>query len=127
MAVLEAYAERTNCGIDRHGVAPVVQHFRNGGCVSLSDWEIRKLDEKFEESATAPRCPKCECLFIIGNQDGIFHRPKCPNCGREEGKPSVCPECKGDRVIMTAAPGYGHADDLAEYDPCPTCKGTGNL
>lgn len=52
--------------------------------MSLSDWEIRKLDERFEESTTAPRCPNCECLFIIGNQDGIFKKPRCPNCGREE-------------------------------------------
>lgn len=40
-------------------------------------------------------------------------------------KPGVCPECEGERVIMTAPPGAGHADDLSEFCPCSTCKGTG--
>ena len=33
----------------------------------------------------------------------------------------ICPGCGGERVIQTAAVGQGHADDLAEYAPCPVC------
>lgn len=45
----------------------------------------------------------------------------------EKAARRVCHECKGDRVIMVRPAGYGYSDDLAEYEPCPTCNGTGEI
>jgi hypothetical protein len=32
-----------------------------------------------------------------------------------------CATCKGERVVQSNPSGAGHADDLAEYVPCPDC------
>jgi DnaJ-class molecular chaperone len=39
-------------------------------------------------------------------------------------EPRECDQCDGTGTVMTAAPGAGHNDDLAEYEPCPDCHGT---
>lgn len=44
-----------------------------------------------------------------------------------ERQDADCPSCEGTRVEMTAPAGAGHEDDLAEYAPCSTCKGTGKM
>jgi hypothetical protein len=33
----------------------------------------------------------------------------------------TCPACDGAMVVQRRPAGAGHADDLAEYDPCPMC------
>jgi hypothetical protein len=61
--------------------------------MSMSDYEIRKLDQKYGEaedrSALVPRCPTCNCLLIAGRGRGaepaeIFQYPTCQNCGYEK-------------------------------------------
>jgi hypothetical protein len=47
----------------------------------------------------------------------------CPMAPQADTK--ECPDCKGERVIMTAPPGAGHSEDLAEYAPCDYCNGSG--
>lgn len=52
--------------------------------MSVSDYEIRKLDQKMGEAEdrdpNLKRCPTCECRLIIANQDKVFAKPTCPNC-----------------------------------------------
>lgn len=33
-----------------------------------------------------------------------------------------CESCDGSSTIMVRPAGYGHEDDLAEYEPCPECR-----
>jgi hypothetical protein len=45
--------------------------------------------------------------------------PQVPSCR--------CPRCEGEKVIEIKPAAVGHPDDLAEYVPCPECKGEGML
>ena len=66
--------------------------------MSVSDFEIRKLDERWIEPKSAPRCPKCEVLLILARgyvQDGktvstVFEYPTCPNCGYGKERRTTC-------------------------------------
>ncbi len=50
----------------------------------------------------------------------------CPQ-GPEGERSEPCPKCDGERTIMTSPPGAVHADDLAEYEPCNVCHGSGSI
>lgn len=51
----------------------------------------------------------------------------CSNCQWDQDYEAIeCPECKGDRIITTEPAGTGYSDE-PEYEPCPTCHGTGSV
>lgn len=55
--------------------------------MSVSEWEIRKLDQligEIEDRSKTGRCPVCKCLMIIGRNGEVFKEAICPNCEEEK-------------------------------------------
>lgn len=77
------------------------------------------------ECAVGEYCPHCEhspcCQPKICNDTKAFESTGA--MGACLGFEWSCGTCKDQKVIMTKLAGHGHADDLAEYEPCHDCMG----
>jgi len=105
----------------------------NAICASLcaypyggGDIEIMKAVENIRREAKLEEhiesCPECRESYPCGREKFLRKITiDTPPAAAE----AVCPRCEGERVIMVKEAGAGYADDLAEYEPCPDCHGTG--
>ena len=101
-------------------------------CFVENAWEAWKACERHCRAAQTAEStpPTCGCCSIMLQE--LMEFTQCPAdedlvahiknlLAGTQTPVETCPTCNGERTIMVRPAGYGHSDDLAEYDPCPDC------